>query len=81
MGANSVRLEFKEGEQVRAICNHAYRIKEGKIYTIIKFEPEFYDRTSPSGFTWPSYATVIGDNGKPITCHAHRFAKLEANQC
>lgn len=54
LGVNSMKIELKEGEQVKAICNHAYQIKEGKIYTIIKFEPEFYDNTSnPSGFIWP----------------------------
>lgn len=74
-----MKLEFKEGERVKAICSHAYRITEGRVYTVVKFEPEFYDDRSKSGFTWPAYATVIGDSGEPITCHAHRFRKLEAN--
>ena len=63
---------FKAGEVVVATGSYNWRLTEGKEYTVIKYEAEFTDTT----FTWPAYVTVIGDSGKPVTGHTHRFHKL-----
>ena len=72
-----MKIEFRAGEVVKANCSHAYRITEGKSYTVISFEPEFYDSTHSTGFVWPAYVIVLDDNNQPLHCHAHRFTKLE----
>ncbi len=71
---------FEKGEKVKALCNYAYQITEGKIYEVVKYEPEYCDRRNGAWFTWPAYLTVIGDDGEPITGHAHRFTKLNADE-
>lgn len=71
---------FEKGEKVRALCNYAYNITKGKTYEVVMYEPEFCDGRNSAWFTWPAYLTVIGDDGKAVGCHAHRFAKLNADQ-
>jgi hypothetical protein len=68
-------LKFKVGQTVIATAVHDYRyhLTEGKQYVVTKFE----DRQPDQNFTWPAYVTVIGDWGKPVTCHTHRFRPLE----
>lgn len=66
---------FEVGETVVATCSHAWHITEGKQYVVTKYEPPY---PAPDiGFTWPAYVTVIGDFGKSVTCHTHRFRRLE----
>lgn len=72
-----MKIIFTAGEQVKALCSHAYRIREGMVYTVVRFEPEYYDSEHPCGFTWPAYVVVLDDNGEELHCHAYRFTKLE----
>jgi hypothetical protein len=44
-------------------------LTEGKEYTVVRYEP----RHGTPTFMWPPYITVIGDHGKPVTAHCHRF--------
>ena len=70
-----MKIIFEAGEQVRAICNHAYRIREGIVYTVVRYEPEYYDREHPCGFMWPAYIVVLDDNREELYCYAHHFEK------
>ncbi len=63
---------FKAGQTVVSIGSYAYLLTEGKQYIVVKYEAECPDLN----FTWPAYVTVIGDSGKPVTCHAYRFRAL-----
>lgn len=60
----------KVGETVIATGGYSWHLTKGREYVVTKYEPEFRD----TNFTWPAYVTVIGDSGKPVTGHAHRFA-------
>lgn len=66
---------FAVGDKVIAVSNGSYNwlLTEGKEYTVVKYEPPHRDPT----FTWPAYVTVLGDHGKPVTGHAHRFKHKE----
>lgn len=65
---------FEPGETVRCFNRSGYHLlTEGKDYTVVGFEPAFYCRDHASGFHWPAYVTVTGDDGHKITAHAHRF--------
>ena len=64
---------FEVGQLVVATGSYNWLLTEGKQYVVIKYEPEQYDPT----FTWPAYVTVIGDSGKPVTGHTHRFRALK----
>lgn len=66
-------FNFKRGDKVIALYNHAYSITVGKEYEIQSYEPPYRDPTSPSGFIWPAYVIVTGDDGEPLHCHASRF--------
>jgi hypothetical protein len=60
---------FTAGQRVKAVSDYAYQVTEGKEYTVVEFIPK---QVTPT-FTWPEYVTVISDNGKEVTGHAHRF--------
>lgn len=60
---------FEVGQVVEATGSYMWQLTEGKKYMVTKYEPEVYDPT----FTWPAYVTVIGDMGKQVTGHTHRF--------
>lgn len=63
---------FTVGQVVVATGSYMHQITEGKQYTVTRYEPEY---RSPN-FTWPAYVTVIGNFGKPVTGHTHRFRPL-----
>ena len=63
--------EFKVGDVVVATGSYMHQLTEGKEYTVVAYYPEVHDPT----FTWPPYVTVIGDFGKKVTGHTHRFRK------
>ena len=64
---------MKAGDTVVCRSASGYLFTEGKEYTILRYEPEFYDQDTPSGFTWPAYVHVMDDRGREVMCHAHRF--------
>ena len=68
--------EFKVGQIVEAIGSYMWQLTEGKKYTVTVYQPEVRDPT----FTWPAYVTVIGDSGKPVTGHTHRFRAVQEDQ-
>lgn len=63
---------FEVGETVVATGSYYCLLTEGKQYTVIKYEEEFRD----GAFTWPAYVTVVGDGGRSVTGHTHRFRPL-----
>ena len=65
--------KFNVGQLVVATGSYNWLLTEGKQYVVIKYEPEYYDLN----FTLPAYVTVIGDSGKPVTGHTHRFRAVE----
>jgi hypothetical protein len=63
---------FQVGQRVKAVCNYAYQITAGKIYTIVEMqEPIKHD-----WFNYPEYTVVIGDRGVPVAGHSHRWRAL-----
>ena len=63
---------FEVGETVVATGSYNWLLTEGKQYTVIKYEEELRG----GAFTWPAYVTVVGDNGRPVSGHSHRFRPL-----
>lgn len=63
---------FEIGEEVIGTGSYMHQITKGKHYRVTDYQPKQYTET----FTWPTYVTVIGDLGKPVTAHTHRFKKL-----
>ena len=66
---------FEKGEVVVCSGSRGYSLTTGKEYEVIKYDPPLPDSSSVSGFTWPAYVAVIGDNGKELYCHASRFKR------
>ncbi len=62
--------KFEVGQKVIATGSYGWLLTEGKTYEVVDYAPAWY---MGSGFTWPAYVTVIGDSGKPVSGHAHRF--------
>lgn len=67
---------FKVGQLVVATGSYNWLLTEGKQYVVIKYEEE----CPTENFTWPAYVTVIGDSGKPVTGHTHRFRAVESTE-
>lgn len=67
---------FEVGQEVIATGGYNWLLTEGKKYVVTKYEPKVYGPT----FTWPAYVTVIGDSGKPVTGHTHRFRPLKEEE-
>ena len=67
---------FEVGQTVVATSGYNWLLTEGKKYVVTAYQPEVRDPT----FTWPVYVTVIGDSGKPVTGHAHRFRALKEEE-
>lgn len=67
-----MKNEFFVGQKVIATGSYNWLLTKGKEYRVTKFEPESYMVC----FTWPAYVTVVGDNGKPVTGHVHRFKPI-----
>ena len=63
---------FEVGQVVEATGDYGHLLTKGKQYIVTEYQPKQYDPT----FTWPAYVTVIGDAGKPVTGHAHRFRAM-----
>lgn len=61
--------EFKVGQRVTATGSYGWRLTAGKEYEVTDVTPE---EVTPH-FTFPEYVTVIGDDGRPVTGHTHRF--------
>ena len=61
--------EFEVGQEVIATCSYMHQLTEGKRYVVVEVIPKLVTPT----FTFPVYIAVIGDFGKPISGHAHRF--------
>lgn len=68
---------FTVGQKVIATGSYNWLLTEGKEYVVIDYSPSVSDTNA--AFTWPAYVTVIGDSGKPVTGHTHRFKPMENN--
>jgi hypothetical protein len=66
-------IKFSVGQKVKATGSYMHQLTEGKEYTVVKYEDPVHTPT----FTWPAYVTVIGDFGKPVTGHTHRFKESQ----
>lgn len=68
---------MKTGDTV--ICRNAngYYFTVGKEYEVLRYDPEYYDKDTPAGFTWPAYVQVRDDEGNKAYAHAHRFVVKE----
>lgn len=64
---------MKTGSKV--VCNYSrgYDLTEGKEYTLLDYEPQFYENDNHAGFTWPATVILKDDGGDTIQCHAMRF--------
>lgn len=69
---------FEVGQTVVATGSYNWLLTEGKRYTVVKYEPSVRD--TEANFTWPAYVTVIGDSGKRVTGHTHRFRALKEGE-
>lgn len=67
---------FQVGQNVVATGGYNWHLTKGKQYKVIDYTAECVTET----FTWPVYVTVIGDAGKPVTGHAHRFRALRDDE-
>ena len=67
---------FEVGQTVVSTGGYCNLLTEGKQYVVTKYEPKAY---TPH-FTWPVYVTVIGDYGRSVTGHAHRFRALKEGE-
>lgn len=63
--------DHKPGDRVVCVAPRGYALTEGKEYVIAEVEPALH--CPYARFTFPSYAIVLGDNGKLLWCHHHRF--------
>lgn len=63
---------FVVGQVVEATGSYMHQITKGKLYTVTGYTPEDYTPT----FTWPAYVEVVGDFGKKVSGHTHRFKAL-----
>ena len=68
---------MQKGDTVVCRNKSGYLFTEGKEYTVVAYDPEMYDSSTPGGFTWPAYVVVRDDNGRNVKCHAHRFTEKE----
>lgn len=68
---------FSVGQVVVATGSYCWHLTEGKKYTVVDYQPR---QVGPT-FTWPAYVTVIGDSGKKVTGHTHRFRPLNDSEC
>lgn len=73
---------FEPGDIVICYDSHGYAFTKGKEYTVVDYIkeytvvdyiPEFYDRDTPSGFTYPAYLDIIDNSDRRVRCHASRF--------
>lgn len=67
---------FVEGQVVEATGGYNWLLTKGKRYVVLKYEPKVHHEN----FTWPAYVTVMGDHGKPVTGHTHRFRAVDDAQ-
>ena len=63
--------EVQVGQVVIAQGRPYPGLTEGKQYTVLRHAPRDVGPT----FTWPAYITVMGDQGRPVTAHCHRFRR------
>lgn len=62
---------FKKGQTVRALRSFPPFLVEGEHYTVVHVLPEY---SEDGMFTWPAIVTVVGEGGRKVAAHAHRFA-------
>ena len=72
--------DFKVGEVVVCRGSRGYQLTVGKEYTILDYQPKYYDSDSAAGFTWPAYIGLLDDYGVYVQCHAHRFTYPESEK-
>lgn len=61
------------GTKVVCRSNGGYfSLTSGKTYEVVDYQPS--ERVDH--FTWPAYVGVIGDFGKRVYAHAHRFVEI-----
>lgn len=60
----------KIGDVVKCVAASGYPLTMGKEYTVTDVSRPIHE---DSGFTFPSYVVVMGDNGKDCVCHHYRF--------
>lgn len=63
------------GDEVICIGPNGYALTYGMRYTVLKYEADYYDDSSPSGYHWPAYVKVEDDWGREVWAHANRFVK------
>lgn len=64
---------FEPGDKVICYDSHGYAFTKGKEYTVVDYIPEFDDRDTASGFTYPAYLDIIDNSDRRVRCHASRF--------
>lgn len=60
---------FTVGQRVIATGRPYPGLTEGREYVVTKYEKSGRDPT----FRWPAYVFVLGDLGKTVCAHTHRF--------
>lgn len=60
---------YKPGTALVAKESYAYCITEGKVYTVVKYEP----RCRCDWFTYPEYVTIVDDHGDHTRFYTWRF--------
>ena len=63
---------FQVGQRVKAVCDYVHLITAGKIYTVV----EMLEPVKHENFTFPEYTVVIGNSGKKVSGHSHRWRAL-----
>jgi hypothetical protein len=65
---------YTPGQRVVCISSGGcwWVLTEGATYTVVNYEPPYTDKEARN-YTWPAYLTVVGNEGKHVTAHAHRF--------
>jgi HKD family nuclease len=68
---NKDKDKVQAGTKMRCIAAHDYyQLTEGKVYSCMYGLEEGVFETRP-------YVSVIGNHGKPLSCHASRFELAE----
>ena len=63
---------FEVGQRVVTTGSYMWSLTEGEEYVVVEYRPSV---CFPS-FTFPPYVTVMGDLGRLVTGHTHRFRPL-----
>lgn len=64
---------MQTGDVVVCVGSRGYCLTTGKEYTVLDYQPAWYDSSAAAGFKWPAYVIVEDDFGVRVHCHASRF--------